>query len=286
MFKKTGYLFFILITACGEPSLSTNNPTIQFEIDTPIDAALSSSSVKFNKDCAQGLCLYKFSLSFTNASRANLTMNSSTDRLEFNDIVSTTLGTFESNIINYARVTLGGVPQDSEHNQAMRYFYEQVDKLRLAGWKRYIFQNEARVSGEEARKFESARSILGSPVGTGPWKDPALKLSAEDWLALPTINSWYFYKDGVYLLFRVQREKNTEAPQKLGSYLFTLNFESESEFYKGFVEGEKDRENWKSLVPPILKRMAQERAQTEARLKKMGIAIDENYQDPPIKALE
>ena len=32
--------------------------------------------------------------------------------------------------------------------------------------------------------------------------------------------------------------------------------------------------------------MAQERAQTEARLKQMGIAIDENYQDPPIKALE
>jgi len=32
--------------------------------------------------------------------------------------------------------------------------------------------------------------------------------------------------------------------------------------------------------------MAQERAQTEACLKKMGIAIDEDYQDPPIKALE
>lgn len=286
MFKKIGYLFFILISACGEPSLSTNKPSIQFEIDTPVDAALSSSSAKFNKDCVQGLCLYKFSLSFANASRANLTINSGTDSLNFDDIVSTTLGTFESNIINYARVTLGGVPQDSEHHQAMRYFYEQVDKLRLAGWNRYIFQNEARISGEEAKKFENARSILGSPVGTGPWKDPALKLSAEDWLALPTINSWYFYKDGVYLLFRVQREKSTQAPQKIGSYLFTFNFESESEFYKGFVEGEKDRENWKSLVPPILKRMAQERAQTEARLKKMGIAIDESYQNPPIKALE
>ena len=35
-----------------------------------------------------------------------------------------------------------------------------------------------------------------------------------------------------------------------------------------------------------INRMAPERAQTEARLKKMGIAIDENYQDPPIKALE
>ena len=113
-----------------------------------------------------------------------------------------------------------------------------------------------------------------------------MKLNAEEWLALPMINTWYFYKSGVYLLFRVQREKNTQAPQKFGSYLFTLNFESESEFYKGFVEGEKNRANWKTLVPAELKRMAQERAQTEARLKKMGIAIDETYQDPPIKALE
>ncbi|MGN8261973.1 hypothetical protein ACLEJW_21950 [Pseudomonas sp. SMSB3] len=266
--------------------MNENKSTIRFQIDAPIDNALASSSTTFKKDCMQGVCLYKFSLSFANPVRANLSIDSKTGSLNFDDVVSTTLGTFESNIINNARVTLGGVPEDSEHEQAMRYFNQQVEKLLSAGWERYIFQNEARVSGEEAYKFENPRSILGKPVGTGPWKDPALKLSAEEWLTLPTINSWYFYRDGVYLIFRVQREKNTQAPQKLGSYLFTLNFESESDFYKGFVEGEKDRENWKALVPAELKRMAQERAQTEARLKKMGIAIDEDYQDPPIKALE
>ncbi|MFJ4394697.1 hypothetical protein [Pseudomonas sp. NPDC089396] len=284
--KFARYAFLLGLAGCGEAKMSDAKPVIRFEIAAPIENALSDSSAQFHKDCMQGLCLYKFSLSFANASRADLLINSKTEILKFDDIISTTLETSESDIIDKARVTLGGVPQDSEHNQALRYFYQQVDKLRSAGWKRYIFQNEARISGEEAIKFESARSILGKPIGTGPWKDPALKLSAEEWLALPTINSWYFYKDGVYLLFRVQREKNTQTPQKLGSYLFTLNFESEADFYKGFVEGEKDRENWKALVPPELKRMAQERAQTEARLKQMGIAIDENYQDPPIKALE
>jgi len=99
------------------------------------------------------------------------------------------------------------------------------------------------------------------------------------------ISTWYFHKDGVYLLFRVQREDSEKAPQKMGSYLFTLTFESEAEFYKSFVKNEY-REDWIKLLPAELNRMAQERAQTEARLKKMGIAIDEDYQDPPIKALE
>ncbi|WP_176517293.1 hypothetical protein [Pseudomonas faucium] len=286
MMKFARYAFLLGLVGCGEANMNREKPTIRFEIDTPIDKALSSSSVDFKKNCMQGLCLYKFSLSFANTLRADVSINSNNGNLKFDDVVSTTLGTFENNTINNARVTLGGVPQDSKHDQAMRYFYQQIGKLQTAGWKRYIFQNEARVSSEEARKFESTRSIFGKPVGTGPWKDPALKLSAEEWLALPTINSWYFYRNGVYLLLRVQRENDTQAPQKQGSYLFTLSFESESEFYKGFVEGEKNRENWKAHVPAELKRMAQERAQTEARLKQMGIAIDEDYQDPPIKALE
>ena len=64
-----------------------------------------------------------------------------------------------------------------------------------------------------------------------------------------------------------------------------MDVRSEPEFYKDFLASD-DREDWKKLLPAELKRMAQERAQTEARLKKMGIAIDEDYQDPPIKALE
>ncbi|GLH33862.1 hypothetical protein BR1R5_32500 [Pseudomonas sp. BR1R-5] len=232
------------------------------------------------------LCLYEFSLTFSEPLRADLEVISKTGNLEFNDIISTTLRTFDGNNIDKANITLGGVEPESEHTQAIDYFYRQVGKLQESGWLRYIFPDEARVSGSQAHKLNDARSILGVPVETGPWNDPTLKLTKEEWLAMPMFSSWYFYKDGTYLLLQVQRQKSEIAPEERGSYLFTLTFESETEFYKSFVEGEKDRKDWKALVPAELKRMAQERAQTEARLKKMGIAIDESYQDPPIKALE
>ncbi|MFJ4056858.1 MULTISPECIES: hypothetical protein [unclassified Pseudomonas] len=266
--------------------MNMKKPSIKFEIDTSITNALSSSTAIFQKDCMRRLCLYEFSLAFSEPLRAELEVTSTTGSLGFNDIVSTTLRTFDGDNIDKANITLGGVEPESEHTEAIDYFYRQIDKLHESGWRRYIFPDEARIPGSQAQKFDSVRSIFGAPVETGPWNDPSLKLTKEKWLAMPMFSSWYFYKNGTYLSLQVQRQSSEIAPLTRGSYLFTLTFESETEFYKSFVEGEKNRANWKALVPAELNRMAQERAQTEARLKKMGIAIDENYQDPPIKALE
>jgi len=113
--------------------------------------------------------------------------------------------------------------------------------MKAAGWQRYIFPGEARIPGAEAKKFDHFDEVLGVPVGTGPWKDPALKSNQTDWLAMPTINSWYFYKNGNFLQLRVQRKNSLQVPQERGTYLFSLNFQTEAEFYKSFVESD-DRE--------------------------------------------
>ncbi|WP_157893933.1 hypothetical protein [Pseudomonas cerasi] len=47
-----------------------------------------------------------------------------------------------------------------------------------------------------------------------------------------------------------------------------------------------DREHWKTLVPAELRKMAKERAAAESLLKKSGISIDKNYQEPTISILE
>ncbi len=286
MYKISGLAIFILLAACGESQMGNNKPAIEFKINESIESAASNSSVEFQKDCMLGICLYEYSLSFAEGQRAVLTMNPhSSTSLHFDDAVAVTLGTYNSDIINDANITLGGVNQDSSHSLAMDYFRKLANGLLDQGWHRFIMQNEARISGDQAKKFDNPRSVLGKPIGTGPWSDPALVLTQEEWLAMPMFSNWYFYKDGIYLTLFVQREKSETAPEEQGSYLFTLTVESESEFYKGYFESE-DREKWTTLLPAELKRMAQERAQTEARLKQMGIAIDENYQDPPIKALE
>lgn len=266
--------------------MNREKPTIRFELGAPVEKALGSSSEQFGKDCKLGICLYKYSLSFSRDRRATVLMNpKTTTSLNFEDAVSVTLGTDESDIVNDAEITLGGVSPNSPHAQAMGYFYQRVDNLLAQGWHRFIMPNEARIPGLEAKKFESTSRVLSKPVGTGPWLDPSLKLNLEEWLSLPMFNDWYFYKDGIYLILSMQRENSADSPREKGSYLFTLNARSESEFYKEFVASD-DRDDWLKLIPEELKRMAQERAQTEARLKQMGIAIDENYQDPPIKALE
>ncbi|HEK1692893.1 TPA: hypothetical protein SMR48_004171 [Pseudomonas putida] len=284
--KFASCAFLLGIAGCEDASMNREKPTISFELDAPVERALGSSSVHFIKDCMLGLCMYKYSLTFSKPLRANLEIISSAGNLKFDDMVSATLVTFEGDNINSANITLGGIDSDAEHANAMRYHYQLVEKLEAQGWRRFIFQNEARVPGTEALKFENTHYVLDKPVGTGPWDDPALKRTQEQWLSMRTFSTWYFQKNGVYLKLSELRWDSEEAPEKKGSYLFTLELESESEFYKGYFEGEKDRKDWKALVPAELKRMAQERAQTEARLKKMGIAIDESYQDPPIKALE
>ncbi len=284
MIKYASCAFFLALAGCGDANMSGEKPAIRFELDAPVENAFSGSSVQFQKDCMLGLCMYEYSLTFSEPLRADLEIVSDAGSLKFDDVVSTKLTTFESDMVTSANVTLGGVKPDAEHTEAMMYHAQLLDKLRAEGWRRFILQNEARIPGTEAKKFK-AYTVLDKPVGTGPWDDPELRLTQKAWLSKRSLSNWYLQKDGVYLVLSVLRWDSEVAPQQKASYLFTLAFQSESEFYKDYFEGD-DRERWTTLLPAELKRMAQERAQTEARLKKMGIAIDEDYQDPPIKALE
>ncbi|MFJ2973042.1 hypothetical protein [Pseudomonas fulva] len=278
-------IIFITLAACGDSNMNEEKPVIRSDLNGTIENMLSSSTASFDKDCNSSLCFYDFDIPAESTNKATAFLTSSESSLVFNDVISAVFITHNGSMITDTNIILGGVTENAKHTEAAIYFYETLDKMKSAGWQRYIFPGEARISGAEAKRFDRFDEVLGVPTVTAPWKDPALKLDQTDWLAMPTINSWYLYNNGNYLQLRVQRKNSLQAPQDRGTYLFSLNFQTEAEFYKSFVESD-DRERWTTLLPAELKRMAQERAQTEARLKKMGIAIDEDYQDPPIKALE
>ncbi|WP_236193388.1 hypothetical protein [Pseudomonas faucium] len=285
MNKQPASLFLLLLTACGASNVTANKPNVTFSLNDSIKNVLTSSTMQLTKDCSSHVCFYEFSTSSKSENKGTALVDPNQNPLSLNNIVGAALITYKTDLVENASIRVAPAPSNSEHSEFMQYFNDTLVKLRLSGWQRYILPNEARVPGSEASKFKLFDEVLGVPVGTGPWKDPTLKLSQAEWLAMPTINNWYFHKNGNYLLFRVQRENTSQAPQERGSYLFSFNFQSEAEFYKNFVPNE-NQDVWVKLLPAELKRMAQERAQTEARLKQMGIAIDENYQDPPIKALE
>lgn len=258
---------------------------IKFKLDEPVETLLSASTVNFDRDCNDKICFYDFDIPLQSSSKATAVIESSQQPLIFDDVVSAVFSTIEDSNITNAKIILGGVPSNSEHTKAIDYFYQQLGNLKATGWRRYIYPNEARIPGSEARKFKDFDTVLEKPTVTGPWKDPALILSKEEWLSSPMLSDWYFYKDGVYLTFSVQRENTPDSKQERGSYLFTLSFRSETEFYKSFIDSD-DREHWKTLVPAELRKMAKERAAAESLLKKSGILIDENYQEPTLSILE
>ena len=278
-------VMFAALHGCGNSEMKNDRPTIKINFHEPIQSLLPQSTAPLSKDCNSDICFFEFDTSSASPNTAVLTFESSNQPMVFDDVISAALVSYKSDTLLNSYVTLNGAAPNSEHELAMNYFSELQDKLSKAGWQRYIYPNEARIPATEISKFKDVDEVLGIPVATGPWRDPTLGLNKNGWLSMPMFSNWLLYRDNEYLKVTVQRENGAQAPREKGSYLFTLTFRREADFYKGFVDDE-DRENWKALVPAELKRMAQERAQTEARLKKMGIAIDEDYQDPSIKALE
>ncbi|KPX53578.1 hypothetical protein ALP66_102138 [Pseudomonas amygdali pv. photiniae] len=276
---------FILLTGCEASDMNTKNREIELSLGVSIDTVLASTSVKLRKDCDDTMCLYQFIVPSKSSELITVKVRSASTILAIENVSSTTVVTNPLGLITDIDVYVAGVSTHAKHEDAMAYFYQQVQNLDAAGWQRYIFPNEARIPGTEAGKFTNLNEVLGKNVGTGPWMDPNLKLTKQVWVSLPMINTWMFYSGQEYLDLMVQRENSKDDPQNRGSYLFTWTFKSESEFYAEFVRGE-DRARWRELLPAELTRMGKERQKTEAQLKKMGIKIDENYKDakPPVEA--
>lgn len=262
-----------------------NKLNIDLKLDSSIQDSLSSTSIKLTKDCNSSFCAYNFDLPSASVNLATANIISGKKNLHLEKVSGLQIFTTTSGAITSFVIYTAGVPSNARHEDAMAYFYQQVQNLNAAGWQRYIFPDEARVPGAEASKFSDLNEVLGNPVATGPWKDPNLKLTKQNWISMRIFNTWMFFNGNEYLSLGVQREKSEADPQNRGSYLFTWTFKSESDFYADFV-GAEDRNRWKELLPAQLTRMAKERQKTEAQLKKMGIKIDENYKDakPPVEA--
>ncbi len=272
-----------LLTGCGESGMSNGKPEIELTLNSSIETTLSSTTQKLVKACGSRFCTYSFSLPSTSEDLFKVKVIIHGNVLNLENIHALTIVTTPSGTITDFDIYAAGVAQNSKHEDAMSYFYRQVQKLGASGWHRYIYPDEARISGKQAQKFDSKDEILGHSVSTGPWSDPEFQLSKTEWNAFPAITTWMFNNGDQYLYLRVQRENSSDSPQDRGTYLFTMAFKSESAFYKEFIKNE-NREQWKELLPDELNRMARERKNTEAQLKNMGIEIDERYENPKISA--
>jgi hypothetical protein len=161
-----------------------------------------------------------------------------------------------------------------EHDAARRYVWSLVKSIRAAGWQKYIEETDPRLNGKAA--YEYAVQEHGA-------LDPDYELSLTEWMAMPARTRWSFYAKDAFLSLEFDRDMQRMDPAKPGAYLLNVSISSAEQQFSSNFEFE-ERDHWRSLWDAAARKWKQERNIKEAKLRAQGVAIDIDYQDPPLPA--
>lgn len=270
--------------------MTSDTPPIEIVLRAPIQETIENSAVKFSQECMKDLklCWYRVKKSANDKELPNVLIKNASSTLSIEKITNITTVIDESvgsNVENLD-ITLRGLPDNSPHEQYRDFIYQTIENIKSSGWKHYYFPSDPRISGSQIEKIITPDGVLGQSVLSHPWLDPDYKTPLDRWLKIGSFYNWYFYNDGVYLNLKAWRHNSKENPAQTGVYLITLEFMSEREFWNDGVSNEKDRLNWKELLPARINTYHATRLKIEEEARNAGIEIDESYQDPKIHALE
>jgi hypothetical protein len=154
-----------------------------------------------------------------------------------------------------------------------------LGKLRDAGWKRYIFTAEPRLSGRAAMLY--ALSDSSSVYSMDSIYTPTM----EEWKKIVAVEpQWYFYANEAFVNVTISYQPTAAGR---GYYLMDLKIQAASDFYLPYFSDSPEKmKTWENYLPGVLKPGKKERLVKEARLKAQGYAIDVTYEDPPIELSE
>jgi hypothetical protein len=175
--------------------------------------------------------------------------------------------------INSALTNSETISHDNARVKTHAYLKAIVDH----GWRGIIPRNVARMRGKDMNDYLNRGAITTL--------DPEYVLSLNEWMQLRSLTEWEFYFDGAYLTVQISRQSTMLDLQKPGVYLLSTIIQSEAEYLRGYVEGD-ERPHWKDLLIPKITQMNEHRAKMETELRKLGLAIDETYVDPPLPSLK
>ncbi|NWK44548.1 hypothetical protein [Ralstonia pickettii] len=179
----------------------------------------------------------------------------------------------DEGIYDYS-ISLGIPPRNNvTHDQARLQFYEMLKRIQQAGWKRWIYPENPRLSGGEAFRY---RLVKDQGVDS---LDPGYVPSLEDWMKLPDMTSWRFYLHGVYMDVQMSRDSKRMRMDELGAYFVKIKLEGYANYWRNAFN-EQDRPHWRDLFPGLQRQMRAERAGAEQKLKVQGYAIDTGYHNP------
>lgn len=255
-----------------------------------VDGFIKSSPVEISSDCSKRLqlCFHEFDFPSSGKFLPTLSIHDGHGVLSLDHVVGLSIyEDFErmEGKLDSVDLNLRGVPSRSDVPVAKGFAYSVIQKIVDAGWVRYIRTRDPRIPGSESEKLPKCGKLSGERISSHPCFDPAYEMSGEQWWDVDMFYYWYFYKDGFYLTLKGWRSRGEKDPVGHASYLFTLKFESEREYWLSAFQGE-DRVKWKELLPALLEKHKIRRKKLEDDAERAGIAIDRTYQDPPIAALQ
>ncbi len=249
-----------------------------------------ASPVPLSSDCMKelGLCFHEFDLPFSSAALPEVRVTVGVSAVTFDSVVGLSITDDEKRTmgkLDALRLTLRGVPSRSDVPVAKAFAYRVINDVVQAGWIRYIYPSDPRISGRGwGRRQQCSGGILEGVIMTHPCFDPHYEMSDEQWLAGTGFYRWYFYKDGYHMKLDAWSSRGDKDPVGQASYLFTVELKSEKEFWLQAFK-QKDKPRWRELLPALQEMHSARRQVIEEKAERAGIEIDRSYQNPPVSAL-
>ncbi|MGC5699078.1 hypothetical protein J4P02_02615 [Pseudomonas sp. NFXW11] len=282
-------LLLIFLAGCDNTQdKAPDNPQgtaarLYLPLGSAVDEFLEKSPVHFTADCldAIGMCWYEAD---QQQALLDLSLSQPEGTLELDQVAGLSIAV-DGNIsstIQELNIDLRGLPDNSTHQENKDLIYRLIKKLKSAGWKKYYFPSDPRISGAELNKFDWEKSLPGSHPLSHPQFDADLEMSLEEWLGLSTFYDWYLYHGNYLAHVRALRQDSRNAPLETGTYLISLQVVSLDKFWASNFS-EAQRAQWKTLFPAHLKQLLQRRSHTETQAKAAGANIEEAYTPPAME---
>ncbi|MGE1156017.1 hypothetical protein [Pseudomonas kitaguniensis] len=284
------FILFVFLAGCNESGsdMTEKKALVRVELHKSIQETLDGSPIEFSKECMAGLnlCWYKINKSASDVNLPGVVVKNSNGTLDLKNATDITIVVDDrvGNSVENIDVVLRGLPDNSSHEKNRDFIYLLINDIKLSGWHHYFSPSSPRISGSQADKIDTPETILGHFTLSHPWLDPDYKVDIARWLKI-SLYSWYFYNDGAYLHLSAWRRDSKDDPKETGTYLISLEFMTEREYWVAGFSEDADKARWKELLPARLKNYQEARQLAEDKARAAGIEIDETYKDPPIQAL-
>ncbi|TWD84921.1 hypothetical protein FB547_1063 [Variovorax beijingensis] len=159
------------------------------------------------------------------------------------------------------------------HDEARQKIFALLQKIRSAGWTRWIYPSDPRLSGEDAFRYQIAEDDTFYSL------DSNYLPPLDVWMKLSDRSQWKFFLNDVAMSVRFSRDQDRMKPNLPGAYIVWIELISKNEMERSEFQGE-ERKKWKALYPGARKRQLSIRIEQEKKLQMQGYKIDVEYKNP------